>query len=388
MYGLVINVSNVISPLCYSLIRVEPFNTCGFRCTYCYARWYRVSDEVIKPNYRSVIEFKVVAKKVYRRGLKPIPARLSTLSEPFQYVEELYKISLEVLNYALKYEYPLIINTKSTLIAKNPWFKFVRKLSDRGLVIVQFSFSTFMDNLAKVIEPIAPKPSERLKALSLLNDAGVPIVIRLSPFIPKVSLYGYEPTELIGKLRELGIKHVIVESIRLPKEELIELFRKFNVDVGSLRDYSLHTIEGKEPLYRPGHEVIYGDYLRLKELLSKNSIGFSTCKEGLFSLHTSSDCCGMYLLKTDYVKRVTLYEVYKELREMRELPIDRVEMLINELCSKQGYICARNMSSYPKRIKRRFKAHELRLIRVIKNSRLLTHASPEFEVHEGIIKVR
>ena len=137
MSSLVINVSNIISPLCYSLIRLEPYSDCVFRCTYCYARWYRKLSGVITIVKETLREFKALAKYIYRKGLNPIPARLATLSDPFQPHEELYKYSLSLLKVSLDYEYPIIINTKSVNYVKTPWRSYIEKLCERNLLVIQ-----------------------------------------------------------------------------------------------------------------------------------------------------------------------------------------------------------------------------------------------------------
>ena len=107
MSELVINISNIISPLCYSLFRIEPFTTCSFNCIYCYARWYR-EDDSVKPRFRALNEFRVVARKLNERKLRTIPFRLSTLSDPFQPLESKVKIVRNILKIALEYELSLI----------------------------------------------------------------------------------------------------------------------------------------------------------------------------------------------------------------------------------------------------------------------------------------
>jgi len=45
MSELVVGVSSIISPLCYSALRLEPYTQCPFSYLYCYARWYREEVE-------------------------------------------------------------------------------------------------------------------------------------------------------------------------------------------------------------------------------------------------------------------------------------------------------------------------------------------------------
>jgi len=191
---LVINASNVISSLCYSLLRIEPYTTCEYRCTCCYARWYyRWGFEQAKPRIIALRVFKKVARRIAREGLRPIPMRPSTLVEPFQAVEEETKLSLKILRCALDHEYPVIVNMKSSLLAKDPWRKVIESLDDRGLLILQISISTLNPVKSRLIEPNASSPNERLRvakqlykyALALVkasksNGGSKPIIKRMS----------------------------------------------------------------------------------------------------------------------------------------------------------------------------------------------------------------
>ena len=179
MTELVINVSNIISPLCYSIIRVEPYDTCSFNCVYCYTQWYwQRSHGYPKVRVIAIKEFLALAKKIYEKSLKPIPARLSTLIDPFQQVEKQKKASLRILKIALKYEYPLLINTKSSLLVRDPWNRVISSLADKGLIVVQFSLSVLDEGKASILEPLAPRVKERLQAMRVLAEQGIPVVLR------------------------------------------------------------------------------------------------------------------------------------------------------------------------------------------------------------------
>ena len=53
---LVINVSNHISSLCYSVLRFEPYRECEYKCLYCYARWYRGGVSAALGHFSSWLE--------------------------------------------------------------------------------------------------------------------------------------------------------------------------------------------------------------------------------------------------------------------------------------------------------------------------------------------
>ena len=381
MTELVINVSNIISPLCYSIIRVEPYDTCSFNCIYCYTQWYwQRKHGHPKVRVTAIKEFLALAKKTYEKSLKPVPARLSTLIDPFQQIEKQKKATLRILKIALKYEYPLIINTKSPLLVKDPWNRIISSLADKGLVVVQFSLSVLDEGRASILEPHAPSVKERLQVMRILAEQGIPVVLRLSPFIPRKSIEPYDYDDFASLLKELGVRHVIVEALRFTQPELSMILRKIGINDIELEQYSLRIIEGGKPLYKPSRKLLYNEYSLLKDSLVKHGINFATCKEGFFSLHSGNDCCGFYLFKSNMGigKRITLYEFYLKTRQGPIL-LDKLDEVYEELC-EQGYLCSNNMEEYPRRIKKPFKNHERKLLRVLRSKEHLVHVTPELDI--------
>ncbi|MEM2628214.1 MAG: radical SAM protein, partial [Ignisphaera sp.] len=182
MPELVINVTNIISPLCYTILKLEPYTVCPFKCIYCYSKWYIRNPTLFPfPRPKVVGIFKDFVRKTRRRGLKPIPFRLSTLIDPFPPVEQLYRITEKILRVALDYEYPIIINTKSIFYTHNPIKEFIVKLLDKDLVVIQISISVLNSKLSEILEPRAPPLNQRLNAIRDLGSTDIPLALRLSP---------------------------------------------------------------------------------------------------------------------------------------------------------------------------------------------------------------
>ncbi len=383
MPELVINVSSIISSLCYSLIRVEPFTTCPHGCLYCYARWYRRSDSsIVKPRAIALKEFKRFAQIVYRKGVKPIPARLSTLVDPFPPHEELYLFTLKVLEVALDLEYPLIVNTKSVIIARDPWRKALLELGNRGLLVLQMSIPCIDSSYARRIEPAVASPLERLRVLKIFSDAGVPTIVRLSPFIPSVSLRP-SPHEVAATLKEYGVHQVIVESIRVEhdRNDLIELLGLKGTE---LEGYSLREISGLKPVVRPALRVRVNAYKLLANALRKEGIKFAICKEGMYRLWTANNCCGMDMLRTDIVYRVTLREVYDVVMRMGGRA--RVEDVIKAIEKYDNrYLFGNKWKCYPYPVSKMMRYHDKRLLRTLRDRQLLSHVCPDLYIEDDFI---
>ncbi|ADM27461.1 Radical SAM domain protein [Ignisphaera aggregans DSM 17230] len=385
MPELVINISNVVSPLCYSLIRLEPYTTCIYGCVYCYARWYRRESDIVRPRVNAVKEFSIYARKIYRRDLLPIPARLSTLIDPFIPHEELFKTSLSLLRIALDYEYPIIINTKSILLLRDPWRRVIERLADRGLVSIQISVSTLDQRISSSLEPYASTPSERLSMAREFSSIGIPIAVRLSPYIPRISIYP-SIEELANIFKDHGVRHVVVEVLRLESSSIESFLRGLGLDI-DVESYSLRIVEGLTPISRISLGSRIDEYIALSKTLARYGIGFATCKEGLYSIHTAYDCCGMYLLKRSIAYRATLMEIYRIAREWNGIPLEKIGDAMDILL-KQGYLVGEKLRLYPKRVSKPLKNHEKKLLRVLKSRDMVIHIAPSLDIVDGRIIAR
>jgi len=375
MPELVINVSNVISPLCYSVLKIEPYTACPYRCVYCYGRWYARGSDVVAPRGVALAMFEKVAKCVYRGGLRPIPFRLSTLVDPFPPHEELMKISEKILRTAKKYEYPLIINTKSSKIVELEGLKRVLEgLLDEGLAVLQVSLSTLDDHKSKALEPLAPPPSKRLLVLKEFGFRGLPIVVRLSPYIPHYSPTGEEEVEqALGLFRDAGVKHLIVEALRVEKGEVGGLVKGLGLPELDFEGYSLREVEGAKPVVRIARGLRVKAYEGLQRHAVKAGMGFATCKEGLFRFHTTDDCCGAYLLKS-YALRATLWDLYRV-----GLDLVRQEARADayfDACRRFSRACGEELRLYPKAISKPMRYHEKRLLKCLGDRELLERIAP------------
>jgi DNA repair photolyase len=216
----IIGASYIMSSLCYSVFKVEPYPTCPFNCVYCYARKSPAKSFLTFDE----LSFRVFISRFLRLDVKPF-FRLSTLVDPFQPIEVAEKKTLKILQVFNELEVPVVINTKSDLVAQEPWINEVLRLADKGLVVIQFSIA-FLDNEAKVLELFAPPPSRRLRALEILSASGVLATVRLQPLVPYLNTeYGYL-TQLLDEAKATGAKHVIAENIRILTRSDLEALQR------------------------------------------------------------------------------------------------------------------------------------------------------------------
>jgi len=357
----VVNPSIRVSPYCYSIFRVESYSSCEYECVYCFGRWYRKGEQ--GERWHDVLwSFKRLLRLLKNANLKSIPFRLSTLVDPFQPREEKLRISMKIMKLCLKYDVPLIINTKSTMLLSSEYLAILRCLNAEGLVIAQISISTASRGLAQSLEPKAPAPEARFDVARKLSEEGIPVVIRFQPFIPGIS--DHEIEGIIEKAYSSGVKHVIVESLR-DEAERLGFYRGLAYDqtiYEHMNEWEPYSSAEEPRVLRPSEQWRRSVYLRVKKFCDKYGIKFATCKEGLYDYHTADDCCGMYMLNGEkYVLRPTLFEAWKYYKRRGYVP--KFDELVKEL--PNTYLSGDAVGRYPKPLRKKMASHEKILIKVL-----------------------
>lgn len=355
----VINPSINVSPYCHSILRVEPYPSCGHRCIYCFGRWYRSGlDGEDGADFNAMRSFKELLKILRKRMLRTIPFRLSTLADPFQPIEEKHQLSRYIMSLCLRYETPLIINTKSTLLLRGDLLKILGELASRGLVIVQISLSTINNGIASVLEPNAPSPIKRLDAAERLSRENVPVIVRLQPFIPGIT--DFEVEDIIEQAHYAGVRQIIAESLR-DEIENMRIYEELAYEKSAYADLNKSwasyspSVEVPSKIIRPNVDWRLKIYGRIRNLCERHSLEFSTCKEGFYEYQTAKNCCGMHHLEGGkYLLRPTLHEIWTYYERYGRLPgFDELSISLTD-----AYLFGDGLKPYPKPLRKKILSHE------------------------------
>lgn len=178
------------------------------------------------------------------------------------------------------------IITKSNLVVRD--IDLLRKIPS----MVSLTITTDDDNKAKPMEPHAPRPSERLKAVETLVEKDIPVSVRIDPIIPFVN---DNPEKLVKTIASAGVKHITASTLKIKPDN----WRRFSTAMPRIADKL-------KPLYFEKGEKIAGYLYLPKDLRSKlmeavgslaekYDIKFGTCREDLSHLNTAT-CDGSWLL--------------------------------------------------------------------------------------------
>ena len=187
---------------CHYPTRVDTYGCgCSHDCSYCYAKSLLDFRGLWNPQ-RPVVADIATVKKELRRIPRNTVVRLGGMTDCFQPLERIYKVTYQTIKALNMRGQEYLIVTKSALVADDEYIKIL----DRNLAHIQITITTLDDELCRTYEKASP-PSERVKAVEKLQELGFDVAVRLSPFIPQ-----YVD---MGKFNAIKCDKVIVEFLRV-----------------------------------------------------------------------------------------------------------------------------------------------------------------------------
>lgn len=218
---------------------LNPYRGCAHACVYCYApavlrerrEWGSFVD--VKLNIPLVLARELRKK---RRGVVGI----STVTDAYQPIERKHEITRHCLEQLLKHDFPICIQTKSSLVLRD--LDLIERFSQCE---TGFTITTLSEEDRKKYEPYSSPIEERLAALAELADSGIKTWAFLGPIMPFITEKNLE--SLIEELAKAKVGYVLVDRLRM-KPGLLEKIERL---------YSTHY-----PELLSKYRVINNDYFR------------------------------------------------------------------------------------------------------------------------------
>ncbi len=186
---------------------LNPYRGCQTACRYCYA------PAVLRDTrpWGAYVEVKrnipfVLAKEVKRAD--PGVVGVGTVTDGYQAIEGRYRVTRYCLEVLLRSDWPVSIQTKSSLVLRDVDLltKFRRK--DVGVTI-----TTMDETTRRAIEPYASPAAKRLETLRTLNEAAIETWAFIGPILPLATEHRLEA--LLSGIADAGTKKVFVDRLRL-----------------------------------------------------------------------------------------------------------------------------------------------------------------------------
>ncbi len=114
------------------------------------------------------------------------PIALGTATDPYQPAERRFRVTRAILEvFAATSGYRLGITTKSDLVTRD--LDLFREISRRHYLSIHVTITTTDRDLARLIEPLAPRPDLRLSAVRKLTAAGLRASVFCAPIMPLIN---------------------------------------------------------------------------------------------------------------------------------------------------------------------------------------------------------
>jgi DNA repair photolyase len=224
---------------------INPYVGCAFGCAYCYARythrWVLDRHATENPEHNDLqvardrmpfwlaferrIFVKTNAADVLRRTLRHGSEKhtallrgetivIGTATDPFQPAERRFRVTRSVLEVLADHPgLQICIITKSPLITRD--IDLLRRINRHSALSIHLSLISLDRELARRLEPRAPTPEARLRALARLRESDIETGINVMPVLPAITDAPEDLERLVIAVGERGASYVNACALRL-----------------------------------------------------------------------------------------------------------------------------------------------------------------------------
>jgi len=139
---------------------------------------------------------------------------LGTATDPYQPAERRYEITRGILEeFARHRGFELGIVTKSNLIVRDA--EILRAVSQHNQLSIHMTITTLDIELARILEPRAPRPDLRMEAVRQLANAGLTVGVSCSPVLPGITDSPANLESLVQAAAAAGARHIFAGPLFL-----------------------------------------------------------------------------------------------------------------------------------------------------------------------------
>jgi len=222
---------------------INPYVGCAFGCAYCYARyahrWVLDRHATANPEHDDMqsardslppwlaFERRILVKReagaIVRRELRR-PARyqalqretvvIGTATDPYQPAERRFRVTRGVLEVLAEQRgMSVTIITKSPLVTRD--VDLLSRINERSELSVHVSLITVDRDLARRLEPRAPTPESRLRAIARLRAHGIEVGVNCMPVLPGITDAPAQVEALVQAVAQANASYLAACALRL-----------------------------------------------------------------------------------------------------------------------------------------------------------------------------
>lgn len=287
---------------CSMPLTLDTYGLCSARCTYCFAFFAKsVGGDTIGEGMKAthaVNPEAVIRKLTTDYQFAPfvnagLTVQWGGMSDPFDENERRHGISLKLMRWFRERKFPIRYCTKFAWWTDDD--RYMNLMKGAGAFWnVMVSIITLDEDKARVVEVLAPSPTERLKAIERLAKVGIPVTLRLRPFIIGVSTPSY--LDVIRRAKDAGATAMSTEFLCLEGRASTAAQRRFAA-ISRVAGYDILK------MYR-SHSATCGYYRLNREIkepyikamqAEAHSLGmrFAVSDAHFKELSDTGSCCGL-----------------------------------------------------------------------------------------------
>jgi DNA repair photolyase len=198
---------------------INPYRGCEFACKYCYARYTHEFMEMRDGvDFEQKIFVKQHAADLLRQELHHVKAgeeiALGTATDPYQPAEKRFEVTRAILEeFARHRGLEIGIVTKSNLVLRD--VDLFQQIAKNNRLYINITITTLKVELARLLEPRAPRPDLRVEAVRELIGAGLNAGVICAPVLPGITDSPRDLEQLVQATVKAGGKYIFANSLFL-----------------------------------------------------------------------------------------------------------------------------------------------------------------------------
>jgi len=198
---------------------INPYRGCEFACKYCYARYTHEFMEMRDGvDFEQKIYVKQHAANLLRQELRRVKPgeqiAIGTATDPYQPAERRFEVTRAILEELARHQgLEMGLITKGNLILRD--LDLLKELARNNRLFVNLTITTLNVDLARILEPRAPRPDLRMETVRKLNLAGITAGVSCSPVIPGITDTLRNLEAVVRATAEAGGKHIFANPLFL-----------------------------------------------------------------------------------------------------------------------------------------------------------------------------
>ncbi|MCM1272036.1 MAG: radical SAM protein [Clostridium sp.] len=161
------------------------YRGCTHGCIYCDSRskCYRMDHEFedIEVKAKAAELLENTLRKKRRKGM----ISTGSMTDPYVPIEEELLVTRRCLNQIERFDFGLVIQTKSKLILRD--IDILEKINRKTKCIVAMTLTTYDEELCKILEPNVCTTKERFEVLMEMKKRNIPTIVWLDPILPFIN---------------------------------------------------------------------------------------------------------------------------------------------------------------------------------------------------------